>query len=120
MNKAFVREPEDTGTAFCPRCKSLGIGVSHETLASHLAPNAMRSLPETAFFCPFPTCAVAYFDTFDRVVEVTALLQPVYTKAPDAPLCAWFGVTRHDVEDDVREGVVTRVKELLAKAKSPA
>ena len=27
MNKAFVREPDDDGRAYCPRCNSLGAPV---------------------------------------------------------------------------------------------
>ena len=34
------------------------------------------------------------------------------------PSCACFGLTRHDIEQDISEGVVTRVKAILEKAKS--
>ena len=27
MNKAFVREPDDTGDRYCPKCQSLGEAV---------------------------------------------------------------------------------------------
>ena len=46
------------------------------------------------------------------------LNKPVYPKDPEAPVCACFGLTREDIEQDVREGVVTRVKAILEKAKS--
>ena len=46
------------------------------------------------------------------------LNRPVYPKDPDAPICACFGLTRHDIEADVREGVVIRVKAIIEKAKS--
>ena len=45
-------------------------------------------------------------------------LRPVYPKDADAPICACFGLTRQDIERDVQEGVVTRVKAILAKANS--
>ena len=67
MNKAFVREPDETGERKCPRCGSLGVTVHAETLVANLAPEALRGLSESAFFCPFPRCEVAYFDAFDRV-----------------------------------------------------
>ena len=46
------------------------------------------------------------------------LARPVYPKDPTAPICACFGLTRHDIEQDVAEGVVTRTKAVLEKAKS--
>jgi len=119
MNKAFVREPDDTGAAYCPRCGSLGTAVEQRTLVAHLQPEAVKQLPATAYFCPFPKCDVAYFDTFERVATTESLLHPVYPKDSAAPLCGCFGLTREDVEADVREGGVTRVRELLAKSKSP-
>ncbi len=32
MNKAFVREPESDGRAYCPRCGALGTPVNKVTL----------------------------------------------------------------------------------------
>jgi hypothetical protein len=63
---------------------------------------------------------VAYFDGFERVVLAADLQRPVYPKDPNAPICACFGLTRTEIEQDVREGVVTRIKAVLEKAKSPA
>jgi bacterioferritin-associated ferredoxin len=120
MNKAFVKEVEASDQGHCPRCGSLGEPVSLVTLQAHLPPEALRQLAETACFCPFPRCEVAYFDVFERVVAVDALLAPVYPKDSEAPICACFGLTTDDIEQDVLEGTATRVKELLAKAKSPA
>ena len=36
MNKAFVREPESDGRAYCPRCGSLGTPVNKTTLDRHV------------------------------------------------------------------------------------
>jgi hypothetical protein len=63
---------------------------------------------------------VAYFDSFERFVLATALSRPVYPKDPAAPICACFGLTRQDIEQDVDEGVVTRTKAVVEKANSPA
>lgn len=120
MNKAFVREPDDTGDWHCPRCGSLGAPVEQPTLIEHLVPAALETLSDSAFFCPFPRCEVAYFDRFERVATTDKLLRAVYPKDLEAPMCACFGLTREDVEQDVREGGVTRVRALLAKSKSPA
>ena len=59
-----------------------------------------------------------YFDAFERVIVTDDLKRSVYPKDPDAPICACFGLTRQDIEADVREGVVTRVKAIIEKAKS--
>lgn len=118
MNKAFVREPEDTGERNCPRCGSLGVAVPRETVEAQVTPAGQAALAETAFFCPYGMCDVAYFDLFDRLVTIEALLRPVYPKDPEAPMCGCFGLTRDDVEADVREGGVARVRALLEKSKS--
>lgn len=119
MNKAFVREPDDTGQRRCPRCDSLGVRVYDETLNAHLNAAARETLSDVAFFCPFPRCEVAYFDDFERHVSIESMAGPTWPKHPSAPLCACFGFSIDDLEHDIREGGVTRVRELLAKSKSP-
>jgi hypothetical protein len=119
MNKAFVREPDDTGQRYCPRCGSLGIAVREQTLDAQLPGDLRRQVAEGAQFCPFARCDVVYFDDFDRVIDRKAFGRPVYPKDPSAPLCSCFGLTLDDIEADVQEGGARRVKELLAKAKSP-
>ena len=118
MNKAFVREPDDHGAARCPRCDSPGNAVQAETLDALLQPEARGALSDSAFFCPFPRCEVAYFDRFERTAPVTALVRPVYPKDPSAPLCACFGLGAEEIEADIREGKPTRVRALLERAKS--
>ena len=118
MNKAFVREPDHTAD-YCPRCGSQGEQVGAEVLMLYLDDEQRRILAEPANFCPSPPCAVAYFDGFERFVLATALSRPVYPKDPKAPVCACFGLTRQDIEQDVDEGVVTRTRAAVEKAKSP-
>jgi hypothetical protein len=93
--------------------------VGRETIQSYLPPGKAPPVADPANFCPSPHCEVAYFDAFERVILTGDLAKPVYPKDPDAPLCACFGLSRQDVEQDVREGVVTRVKAILEKAASP-
>lgn len=118
MNKAFVREPEDTGDARCPRCGSPGIAVGGETLAAQLTADDRRNLPESAWYCPFPRCEVGYFDQFDRWVAADKLLHPAFPKDPVAPICPCFGVASDEVLADVREQSTRRVKDLLARTRS--
>jgi hypothetical protein len=120
MNKAFVKEPEQSATAHCPRCGSLGLLVNEETLRAQLSPESQAAISVPAFFCSFPTCSVAYFDTFERSVPADALVRPAYPKDPEAPLCACFGLTRDDIEADLEEGGVRRTRAVIDQAKSPA
>jgi Zinc binding domain len=119
MNKAFVREPDDDGRAYCPRCRSLGIEVGSGPLDAHVLPESRDKLRDDAWFCNFPRCDVAYFNQFDVVVGVDELNVLIYPKEPNAPICACFGLTYDDVEADVREGTPTRIRTLLAQSKSP-
>jgi hypothetical protein len=119
MNKAFVREP-DQATAVCPRCGSVGETVRGETLRAWLSEAQRRGLAEPASFCPSPQCKVVYFDGFEQTILTSDLPRAVYPKDPSAPICACFGLTTDDIEQDVREGGTTRVKLLLQRAASPA
>ena len=118
MNKAFVREPDQTAD-YCPRCGSKGESVGSKTLAAYLTDEQRKRITDPADFCPTPQCQVVYFDAFERVILANELVRPVYPKDPNAPICACFGLTRADIEQDVQEGVVTRTKAALEKAKSP-
>jgi hypothetical protein len=119
MNKAFVREPDHT-CQVCPRCGSAGETVGGETLRAWLSDTQRRGLAEPANFCPSPQCEVVYFDGFERAILTRELPRSVYPKDPTAPICACFGLTAEDIEQDVREGGSTRVKSLLQQAASPA
>jgi hypothetical protein len=118
MNKAFVREP-DTTDVLCPRCGASGVAVVRAAFETHVPAEARRSLAASTYFCPTPTCQVAYFDSFEAVVAVEALVRPVFPKDPGAALCACFGLTMDDVEADVADGTPTRIRQLLAKSKGP-
>jgi hypothetical protein len=117
MNKAFVKE-QDSTEGRCPKCGSPGIPVFQETLCAHLSSEALDNLTDSAFFCAQPRCSVVYFDLFDRVVDEGAVKTPVYPKNPEAPLCACFGLTCEDVDEDIREGVVARTRACVERAKS--
>ncbi len=118
MNKAFVREPEQDGRAYCPRCGTLGVAVNSTTLDRHVDSESRTSVGDSAWFCDFARCDVVYFDLFERAVEVGGLKGSVYPKDIDAPICACFGFTLDDVDADVRQGQPTGIRELLAKSES--
>ena len=118
MNKAFVREPEFDGRAYCPHCGALGVPVSAATLDAHIRDDARTRMGESAWFCSFAGCTAAYFDLFEAVITVDELTGPVYPKDSDATLCACFGFTLEDVEADVRDSAPLRIRELLTKSQS--
>ncbi len=118
MNKAFVREPEFDGRAYCPRCGSLGAPVAGATLDRHVQPHVRLQLGDSAWFCGYAECDVAYFDLFERSVAVNELHTAVYPKDAAAPICACFGFTVEDIDADVDQGTPTRIRELLAKSQS--
>jgi hypothetical protein len=117
MNKAFVREPETT-EVLCPRCGAAGIDSLRAAFETHVPADSRRPLAASTYFCPTPTCPVAYFDAFEAFVPVDALTTAVYPKDPAAPLCPCFGLTMDDVEADVANGTPTRIRALLAKSKT--
>jgi hypothetical protein len=118
MNKAFVREPEFDGRAFCPRCGNLGHPVEAGPLDTHVRTESRGKLHDSAWFCGFPRCDVAYFNLFDAFVITEELTRPVYPKDPNAPICACFGFTYDDVEAEVNQPTPARIRELFAKSKT--
>jgi hypothetical protein len=119
MNKAFVRESDSTDV-LCPACGAVGEPTPRETLAAHLSEAQRSKLADAALFCPTGTCPVAYFDAFEGAIRADDLASPVYPKDPDAPICACFRFTTDEIEEDLAEGTPRRIRELLAKSKSPA
>ena len=119
MNKAFVREPDFDGRVYCPQCGSLGVPVARETLDHHLQKQVRSQLGDTAWFCEFPRCEIAYFDQFERSVHVSDLQTAVYPKDTEAPVCACFAFPLDDIEADVLDGTPTRIRKLLARSKTP-
>ena len=118
MNKAFIREPEFDGSAYCPRCGSLGTAVTEAALDRYVKEEFRSRIGQSAWFCPFARCDAAYFDLLERVVAVGELRQGVYPKDPAAPICACFGFTLDEIEADLQEGAPTRIRALLSKTKS--
>lgn len=119
MNKAFVRENDSDATR-CPRCQSLGQAVRTETLDAQILPPHRADIAQTGYYCPQADCPVVYFDVFERAVERPHVRSAGYPKDPTAPLCACFGLTEEDVEADLTEGGVTRTRQCVDRAKSPA
>ncbi len=118
MNKAFVREQE-TEIRHCPRCGSLGQSVSESALKHWLPADARDELGDRAMYCPLASCPVAYFDQFERMIDADRLLRPAWPKSMDAPLCACFGLTADDIDADIDEGGVTRVRAVVDRSKTP-
>ena len=84
MNKAFVREPEMDGRAYCPRCQTLGAPVGVGPLDAHIRRESRAKMHDAAWFCGYPQCDVAYFNVFESAVLIGELKHPVYPKDPAA------------------------------------
>ena len=101
MSRAFIKEPETTGPT-CPPlvgCGGTGVVVSRATLLARLPPEVAARFGDGAFFCPSPTCEVAYFDDRRERALRSELLAPAWPKHVGAPLCACFALAE-DVFDD--------------------
>ena len=118
MNKAFVREPDFDGRAYCPHCGSLGLAVEHGPLDRYIRAEARNKLGDSGWFCNYAHCDVAYFNLFESLVLRTELAVPVYPHDLDAPICACFGMTYDDVAADAADPAPLRIRELLAKSKT--
>jgi len=75
-------------------------------------------MQDTAWYCGYPRCEVAYFNLFESVVLVDELKKSVYPYDLDQPICACFGLDYDDIEADVHEQVPSRIKRLLEKSQS--
>jgi hypothetical protein len=119
MNKAFVREPDFERHTYCPKCGTISQHVWSGPLDHHVRPESRSKLGDDAWYCPNAHCEVAYFQPEGATIAVEELNDEVYPYDLDAPICACFGLTYDDVEADVAEGTPTRLRELLAKSKTP-
>lgn len=118
MNKAFVREPELDGKAYCPRCGTLGIAVGQATLDHQIQHDCRAKLGDSAYFCGFGRCDVAYFDDFERLVFVSELRQAIYPKDLDAAICPCFGFSSAEIDHAIEQKSPQPIREMLAKSKS--
>lgn len=119
MNKAFVRESEEE-EGRCPRCASPGLTVGLETIRAQLPEAAAAVFIESAYYCAYPGCPVAYFDRLRQTAPAALLRRPAYPKSPSAPLCACTGLTSADLEEDFHSGATARIKELAGRAQTAA
>ena len=117
MNKAFMREPDQVDSR-CPRCDSQGHPVGPQTLNARLNDDLRKILAESGYFCPDGQCDVVYYDDFGGVVVRDSVPGPIPIKDFDAPLCACFGLTREEIEQDLEEGGVARTRAGVLRAQS--
>ena len=81
-----------------------------------LAPDAADTLGEPAYWCATDTCPVAYFDLFERSVDVAAAHGLYWPKDAAGPLCCCHGLTVDDVDADLAERVPVRVRAVVEQA----
>ncbi len=119
MNKAFTKEPDGLEEIRCPGCESVGVAVGAVTLTQHILPEFRGVLGDTAWFCRYAGCPVAYFNNWAGQILLSQLRGPVHPKSPDAPLCSCFPFSMEEIEADARETIPRRIRELYAKSQGP-
>lgn len=119
MNKAFVREPDADARVTCPRCGSVGTTVGNGPIELYVPVPLRDQMLNAAWCCSNAACEVVYYNMFEQTVRSVELLTPVYPYDPNAPICACFGFTLHDIEDDADESQPLRIRALLARSQSP-
>lgn len=118
MNKAFVRDPEPQDPC-CPElngCGATGILVPEETVRAQLSEEARGVLQGPAYYCPTPSCDVAYFDALGATVGVDHLAIPASPKSDDAPLCNCIGVTAEEIVEEAQRGCRDLIRQIVAEA----
>ncbi len=119
MNKAFVREPDADARVTCPRCGSVGTTVGNGPIELYVPAPLQDQLKNAAWCCSNAACEVVYYNMFEQTVRAVELLTPVYPYDSNAPICACFGFTLQNVEDDADESQPLRIRALLARSQSP-
>jgi hypothetical protein len=119
MNKAFCKEPEQSGRPLCPRCGAEGQVVAEETLRAHLSAADAETLAEPVAWCDTESCPVAYFDTLERTIGIDRATGIHWPKDPAGALCACHGLTCEDVDADLAEGEPKRVRNIVRRAGEP-
>ena len=118
MNKAFVREPDADARVTCPRCGSVGTTVGNGPIELYVPGSLQDQMKNAAWCCSNAACDVVYYNMFEQTVRAADLLSPVYPYDSNAPICACFGFTLQDVEDDAEEPQPLRIRALLARSQS--
>lgn len=118
MNKAFVREPDESDHLRCPRCQSLADEVGPDTLAAFLPAELIGKLASGVGYCSKPECPVAYFDSLGQFFTRDQLTRPAYPKHPHAPLGGCLGISANLILADAAAKNPARVRSMLAQAQS--
>jgi len=104
MNRAFIREPDDTIDPRCPACGVVGLPVPRHTVTSLARPEAIGGLSDAAYFCATPHCNVVYYDGNGQFVDAAGVRVRVWPKDGGAAVCGCYGVTADLIEEDARAG----------------
>ena len=119
MNKAFVREP-DTTADYCPRCGAQGQPVGREAMRRYVPPRAASHGVRSGRLLPHADVRGGLLRRLRADDSRGRPRAARLSQRPRRPDLRRFGLTRRDIEQDVSEGVVTRVRAILDKSKTPA
>lgn len=96
----------------------MGISVWEEALGAQLSADVRSSLGPEVYYCPSPSCDVAYFDTTGNTLPLSVVARPAYPKPASAPLCRCLGVTAEAIIEEAKRGDRGLIRRLVAQAES--
>lgn len=96
----------------------MGTSVGNGPIELYVPSALQDQMRNAAWCCTNSSCEVVYYNMFEQTVRAAELLTSVYPYDPNAPLCACFGFTLQDVEDDADEAQPLRIRALLARSQS--
>ena len=96
-----------TAPGRCPLNGQQGHRVERQTLQSLLLVDLRLVAEETYWFCPAPTCPVAYFDDAGSLTfSLEQVRVPIWHKQPDdptTPICYCFKFTTQMLRDELAQ-----------------
>lgn len=111
-----MKEPEAQEPR-CPApdgCGGLGDAVPRDLVRGRLRAGVRVEFAASAYFCPNPKCAVAYFDNWGGLVLVDAVVELPYPKNPAGVLCACLGVRPEEIVEEAKTAAPCRIREIIA------
>lgn len=121
MSRAFVKESEAKEPR-CPvsvgGCGGSGIPVTLATVRANFSGTDVPEFHGDIFYCPDPSCPIAYFDGFGTRIDRAQRSRKAWPKDPDGFACSCFQVSVEAIEEFALSGNKAAMRDLLNRAAS--